>query len=54
VTGVEVGDGWVTATVHGTERYEVELSLEGTRGLAGECDCPYGLEDNFCKHLVAL
>ncbi|MER5343213.1 hypothetical protein ABT030_23400 [Streptomyces mirabilis] len=51
VSGVEVGDGWVTATVHGTERYEVELSLDG---LGGECDCPYGLEGNFCKHLVAL
>jgi uncharacterized Zn finger protein len=54
VSGLEVGDGWVTATVHGTQRYEVELSLEGPRGLAGACDCPYGLEGNFCKHLVAL
>lgn len=54
VSGVEVGDDWVTATVHGTERYEVELTLEGPGGLAGECDCPYGLEGNFCKHLVAL
>ncbi|WP_329155081.1 hypothetical protein OIU91_15600 [Streptomyces sp. NBC_01456] len=54
VSGVEVGDGWVTASVHGTERYEVELSLDGPGGLSGECDCPYGLEGNFCKHLVAL
>ncbi|POX52604.1 SWIM zinc finger domain-containing protein [Streptomyces sp. Ru72] len=54
VSGVEVGDGWVTASVHGTERYEVELTLDGPGGLAGECDCPYGLEGNFCKHLVAL
>ncbi|MGW1282213.1 SWIM zinc finger family protein [Streptomyces sp. NPDC002586] len=54
VSGVEVGDGWVTATVHGTERYEVELTLEGPGGLVGECDCPFGLEGNFCKHLVAL
>ncbi|MGP4049274.1 SWIM zinc finger family protein [Streptomyces sp. 2A115] len=54
VTGIEVGDGWVTATVHGTERYEVELILDGPDGLTGECDCPYGLEGNFCKHLVAL
>ncbi|WP_438453407.1 SWIM zinc finger family protein [Streptomyces asiaticus] len=23
-------------------------------GLSGECDCPYGMEGNFCKHLVAL
>ncbi|MBU3862902.1 hypothetical protein KN815_01900 [Streptomyces sp. 4503] len=54
VSGVEVGDGWVTASVHGTERYEVELTLDGTGGLSGECDCPYGMEGNFCKHLVAL
>ncbi|MFF8995166.1 SWIM zinc finger domain-containing protein [Streptomyces sp. NPDC014983] len=54
VSGVEIGDSWVTATVHGTERYEVELTLDGPGGLAGECDCPYGLEGNFCKHLVAL
>ncbi|MPY47560.1 SWIM zinc finger family protein [Streptomyces acidicola] len=54
VSGVEVGDGWVTASVHGTERYEVQLTLEGAGGLSGECDCPYGMEGNFCKHLVAL
>ncbi|MFF0227864.1 SWIM zinc finger domain-containing protein [Streptomyces sp. NPDC004629] len=54
VSGVEVGDGRITATVHGTERYEAELTLEGPGGLAGMCDCPYGLEGNFCKHLVAL
>ncbi|CBG73576.1 MULTISPECIES: SWIM zinc finger family protein [Streptomyces] len=54
VTGVEVGDGWVTARVHGTERYEVELTLDGPGGLGGGCDCPYGVEGNFCKHLVAL
>ncbi|MBP8536312.1 SWIM zinc finger domain-containing protein [Streptomyces sp. MK37H] len=54
LSGVEVGDGWVTASVHGTERYEVELTLDGPGGLSGECDCPYGMEGNFCKHLVAL
>ncbi|WP_229881085.1 SWIM zinc finger family protein [Streptomyces alanosinicus] len=54
VTAVEVGDGWITATVHGTEAYQAELTLDGPDGLAGECDCPYGVEGNFCKHLVAL
>ncbi|MFD7130000.1 SWIM zinc finger domain-containing protein [Streptomyces sp. NPDC059894] len=54
VSGVEVDDARVTATVHGTERYEVELVLDGPGSPAGECDCPYGLEGNFCKHLVAL
>lgn len=54
VTAVEVGDGWITATVHGTDVYQAELTLDGPDGLAGECDCPYGVEGNFCKHLVAL
>ncbi|MER6531671.1 hypothetical protein [Streptomyces sp. NPDC001508] len=54
VSKVEVGDDWITATVHGTQRYEAELTLDGPGGLAGTCDCPYGLEGNFCKHLVAL
>lgn len=54
VSAVEVGDDRITATVHGTERYEAELTLDGPGGLAGACDCPYGLEGNFCKHLVAL
>ncbi|MGW7259022.1 SWIM zinc finger family protein [Streptomyces sp. NPDC054834] len=54
VTAVEVGDGWITATVHGAEAYQAELTLDGSDGLAGECDCPYGMEGNFCKHLVAL
>ncbi|MBN0047437.1 hypothetical protein JS756_25695 [Streptomyces actuosus] len=54
VSGVEIGDGWVSASVHGTERYEVELVLDGPGGPTGTCDCPYGLDGNFCKHLVAL
>ncbi|OKJ61981.1 hypothetical protein AMK27_13800 [Streptomyces sp. CB02009] len=54
VSGVEFGDGWIRASVRGTERYEVELLLRGRRKPAGACDCPYGQEGNFCKRLVAL
>ncbi|MGW1511220.1 SWIM zinc finger family protein [Streptomyces sp. NPDC002394] len=54
VSGVEFGDGWIRASVRGTERYEVELLLGGRGQPAGTCDCPYGQEGNFCKHLVAL
>ncbi|MFB7511511.1 SWIM zinc finger family protein [Streptomyces broussonetiae] len=54
VTAVEVGDGWITATVHGTDAYQAELTLGGPDGLAGERDCRYAMEGNFCKHLVAL
>ncbi|MDQ8701138.1 hypothetical protein RCO28_01375 [Streptomyces sp. LHD-70] len=54
VSGLEVGDGSVTAVVHGTESYEVELTLGGDDGPSGWCDCPYGQEGNFCKHCVAV
>ncbi|MFP1627277.1 SWIM zinc finger domain-containing protein [Streptomyces sp. 5K101] len=54
VSGLEVGDGSVTAVVHGTDSYEVELTLGGEDGLSAWCDCPYGQEGNFCKHCVAV
>ncbi|MFB8000299.1 SWIM zinc finger domain-containing protein [Streptomyces sp. NPDC056002] len=56
VSGLEVGDSAVFARVHGSDVYEVELTLgEGTgTGVSGWCDCPYGQEGNFCKHCVAV
>ncbi|MFD4714225.1 SWIM zinc finger domain-containing protein [Streptomyces sp. NPDC058430] len=56
VSGLEVGDSAVIARVHGSDIYEVELTLgEGTgTGVSGWCDCPYGQEGNFCKHCVAV
>ncbi|GGZ73594.1 hypothetical protein GCM10010389_09010 [Streptomyces echinoruber] len=54
VSGLEVGEGSVTAVVHGTDVYEVELTLGGGEGISGWCDCPYGQEGNFCKHCVAV
>ncbi|WP_431991183.1 SWIM zinc finger family protein [Streptomyces albogriseolus] len=55
VSGLEVGEGSVSAVVHGTDVYEVEFTLGGDDGtISGWCDCPYGQEDNFCKHCVAV
>lgn len=54
VSGLDVGEGSVTAVVHGTDVYEVELTLDGGDGISGWCDCPYGQEGNFCKHCVAV
>lgn len=54
VTGLEVGDGWITATVHGTDAYEARLAFGGGEGLTGTCACPHGQAGNFCKHLVAV
>ncbi|ORT60546.1 hypothetical protein BKD26_09305 [Streptomyces sp. CB03238] len=54
VSGLEVGEGSVTAVVHGTDVYEVELTLGAAEGISGWCNCPYGQEANFCKHCVAV
>jgi hypothetical protein len=43
----------VTATVRGSDEYQVRLS--NSRGLLeGDCSCPWGQKDNFCKHCVAV
>jgi uncharacterized Zn finger protein len=47
----------ITATVYGSDAYEVCLTVKADRGrdvaLAGDCSCPFGQEGNFCKHCVA-
>ncbi|MFJ4863702.1 SWIM zinc finger domain-containing protein [Streptomyces sp. NPDC088748] len=53
VSALEIGERTITATVDGTDVYEVELT-EDEDGLTGWCDCPYGQEGNFCKHCVAV
>ncbi|NJO52899.1 MAG: hypothetical protein HC840_29835 [Leptolyngbyaceae cyanobacterium RM2_2_4] len=49
---MESGDE-ITATVVGTEPYEVMLRAE-SRKLGFECDCPVGLDGDFCKHCVSV
>ena len=53
VGDLEIAVDQVTATVYGTDAYEVVLDL-GDDGLTGECSCPHGREGFFCKHLVAV
>ncbi len=53
VASVDEVPGGVVATVYGTEAYEVRLVDDGGR-LDGSCDCPFGVEGNFCKHCVAV
>lgn len=43
----------VRASVRGKETYEVWVGRENDT-LVGECECPFGLEGNFCKHCVAV
>jgi uncharacterized Zn finger protein len=44
-------EGVIVAKVAGTEDYRVRLWAED--GLVFSCDCPLGLDGEFCKHCVA-
>jgi len=52
VADLEIGEDEVTATVYGTDTYEVVLILDDG-GVTGDCSCPHGRDGFFCKHLVA-
>ncbi|WP_017577712.1 SWIM zinc finger family protein [Nocardiopsis kunsanensis] len=52
VSGRRLSQGRVHATVSGSARYRVQLSDEGN--FSWGCDCPWALEGNCCKHVVAL
>ncbi|MBI1971300.1 MAG: SWIM zinc finger family protein [Candidatus Wildermuthbacteria bacterium] len=41
------------AFVQGSERYEVEFR-QGPKYAKGSCTCPYALNEDYCKHVVAL
>lgn len=46
-------EGVVAAKVVGMEEYRVRL-WEGNGGLDHSCDCPLGMDGEFCKHCVAV
>ncbi len=46
-------DGY-TATVEGTEEYEVEILLDGDSIEDMICDYPYAEDGNACKHMAAV
>jgi uncharacterized Zn finger protein len=48
----DAGDN-VTARVHGTEAYRVELWTDGQE-FGYDCTCPHAAEGHFCKHCVAV
>ncbi len=54
VADLEITETGVTATVYGGDDYEVALTWDAGQGLSGDCDCPYGIDGNFCKHCVAV
>lgn len=44
----------VTATVYGSDDYEVEITFQGDRIDDMYCTCPYAEDGNYCKHMAAL
>jgi len=52
VSDLAEDDGTLTATVEGQRNYRISLS-SGESEMEYSCDCPVGLEREFCKHLVA-
>ena len=53
VHGLAVNEGTCTAIVSGQDEYCVTLGSTGGE-INYSCDCPIGLEGEFCKHLVAV
>ena len=44
----------ISATVSGTELYEVEIFLDHDEVYDMDCDCPYAEDGNYCKHMAAV
>jgi uncharacterized Zn finger protein len=57
VKDLDFNDPEITATVYGSDAYEVCLTVHTARSgnitVVGDCSCPFGQEGNFCKHCVA-
>ena len=54
VSDLERTEDGCTATVEGTEEYEVEILLDGDSIEDMICDCPYAENGNACKHMAAV
>lgn len=54
VSALEHTEDGYTATVEGTEEYEVEILLDEDSIEDMICDCPYAENGNACKHMAAV
>lgn len=54
VLEMEQTENGYTATVDGTEEYEVEILMDGNSIEDMLCDCPYAEDGNYCKHMAAV
>ena len=44
----------IEGIVAGSRLYRCSIEADGDGWFSSECNCPLGVEDEFCKHLVAL
>lgn len=54
VENIEVSEGFVRASVLGTEEYEVEISLINGEVSDMYCSCSYAEGGSSCKHMAAV
>ena len=44
----------ITAVVHGTDDYDVEITVYDDNDYDMDCTCPYADDGNYCKHMAAV
>ena len=56
VTDVSITDTYVSAVVHGSENYDVQIDREDNGDFSPDmyCSCPYADGGNLCKHMAAV
>jgi len=54
VENISFDNGIVTAVVHGSEEYDVEISMLKNNIDDMYCSCPHADDGNNCKHMVAV
>lgn len=47
-------DLFYDAIVEGSTEYHVEIQLSGDEVVEMDCDCPYAMDGNNCKHMAAV
>lgn len=54
VYDLEYDGEYLSATVCGSDDYEVEICFDGRNISEMWCDCPYAEDENNCKHMAAV
>lgn len=44
----------ITASVNGSDIYDVEIILDGENVVDMYCSCPHAAGGNYCKHMAAV